>query len=271
MAQTQATDEINSYLVPVTILDHPQCNGTGQTAFSLQMQAEDLRTRLRAEGWNTTFDFGGGTWFEPDDLESCFITEGSGEGRRQVKVPCDAQLAALPRTCTIEERRGTDRVRVQMPCPATAEETTEANSLAARMLRLDLSVQVTVCQSLMELDIIDGQWAADLTGGETVTRQQGVLNAVPRYNRSVSRDEPDAEISFAISNLGGHTLPHWMDGEAASYVRIMLTGIPVNLPHVGGDPAGLTTNVIIFPTLDGTALCKTGDCNLAYTQNIFRD
>lgn len=267
MAQTQATDEINSYLVPVTILDHPQCNGTGQSAFSLQMQAEDLRIRLSADTWTSSIDMGGGLWGESDSVHSCFIFQERGEGRRQIEVPCDAQLAALPRMCTIEEMRGTDRVQVQMPCPATAEEVPEDDTPEAQILRLDLSLQVTMCQSLLQLDIIDGQWAADLTAGETVTRHQGVLSMLPRSGRSVSRNEQDATISFTM----GNGRRHLQGGVQPSYFRILLTKIPVNLPEVGALPARLETNVIVFPTLDGSPICRTGDCNLAYTWNIFRE
>ncbi len=267
MAQTQATDEINSYLVPVTILDHPQCNGTGQTAFSLAMQAEDLRFRVSADTWTSSIDMGGGHWAESDSVHSCFIFQERGEGRRQIEVPCDAQVAALPRMCTIEERRGTDRVQVQMPCPAAAAEAAEVDTPEAQILRLDLSLQVNLCQSLMQLDIIDGQWTADLTAGVTVTRQQGVFSMLAPSFRSVSRNEPDATISFTT----GNGRRHWQGGEQPSYFRIELTKIPVNLPEGGAQTARLQTDVIVFPTLEGTPICRTGDCNLAYTWNIFRE
>lgn len=268
MAQTQATDEINSYLVPLTILDHPQCNGTGQTAFSLAMQAEDLRFRLSADAWTSTIDMGGGHWVETDTVNSCFIFQQRGVDRIEVEVNCDPQPATLPRMCTVFKRHGLERVQMQQaPCQATADETTNLDTLAAQILRLDLSMQVTVCQSLMQVDIIDGQWVADLTAGETVTRQQGVMGMGPRFDRSVPQDAPDAEISFTMGNAGSQM----QGGERPSYFRIELTKIPVNLPEVGAQTARLQTDVIVFPTLDGSPSCKTDDCNLAFTRNIFRE
>lgn len=150
MAQTQATDEINSYLVPVTILDHPQCNGTGQTAFSLAMQAEDLRFRLSAGGWTTLLDTGGAIWFSADEVEGCFITEG----------------------------RGLDRVQREVHCPEEARETAQAASLVTQTMQLDVSVNVTLCQSLMHYEVIDGQWTAGLTVGGAVTRHSGVFDTL---------------------------------------------------------------------------------------------
>jgi hypothetical protein len=83
----------------------------------------------------------------------------------------------------------------------------------------------------------------------------------------VPRDQPDAQITLIV----GTGLASSFGGERPPQMRLIIRQIPVNLPEVGGLPALVQTGIIIIPTLDGSPLCKSADCNLSLNWTMFGD
>ena len=261
--QTHVPGQINGYFTPVTFVDHPDCDGPGESAFSVTTVAEDLRFRLRAKGWENSFELGGREWFGPDAADTCYVTQGRGADRIRSEVPFSAQSVITPSICEIEEIRGAEgRVRVQIPCGDRAVNAAQAAALEGQTMRLDLSVNVTACQSVMHFNIIDGNWAAELTVGDTVAQYDGVIGLMPGDApvRFFSAEKPTADLASVL--YGG-------EGDSPSYFFIGLGGIPVDLPQTVGQPVFLTSHFIMFPTVDGMLACPTGDCDIPDFLNVY--
>ncbi|MEL6681274.1 MAG: hypothetical protein AAFQ09_01360 [Pseudomonadota bacterium] len=93
IAQTIDQEMVNGYFAPVVVIaDHPQCNGTGQTAFELTLEAAEMDFDLRGVDGDNIVYVGDDRWGEVR-RQRCFVTQRRGVDSTPIEIPCEPNLS----------------------------------------------------------------------------------------------------------------------------------------------------------------------------------
>ncbi|NSX55434.1 hypothetical protein [Parasulfitobacter algicola] len=145
----------NLFYAPYEIIsDHPQCNGPDKIAFRAQLTAEDVNFRIY-------------------DVETRdFVTIARGKDPSYVQSNFKRCFQIL--------RRGSEHMRIEIPCSDS-----EIPPRVPALLKIveneasfDLKGQVTACQALHDLTILDSSWQAMIATSSDLTVEQGSFTKV---------------------------------------------------------------------------------------------
>lgn len=183
----------SKFSTPATILEgHPRCSGPGQTAFSIDIEANDIEFGVSGDGWNgkawqfNRFDalaqtdtcivgdnadaigYRGSSWDEkPEDV--CEDTR----PREQV-----FQEEIAPAICYRTERRGVEVSSVPVECPNDqyGDKSESLNALLrAANIEVNMSAKANVCQTLSGTGLLDSEWVVTIASEERTEEFAGVF------------------------------------------------------------------------------------------------
>ncbi len=231
-AQTIDERKVNGYFAPVILIeDHPQCDGAGETAFELSLDARDMDIDLRGVDGDNVAYVGDAPW--------------SNVGRER---------------CYITQRRGVERTRIEIPCNPSLTQAELQETLDELSIGLDFSGTLAVCQSPTDKQLLDGSWTATLTVDGRQSSHSGAYAVSTEHYCRQSDDASGTRVAVTYANTG---LIGREDGpfeRSVSAYHLQIMDMPIEIPDANGITVDLQTDATFYPVFDGAAQCPQEGC-----------
>ncbi len=232
-AQTIDEQMVNGYFAQVTLIeDHAQCDGAGETAFELSLDAQDMEFNLRGVDGDSIAYVGYPQSWNDAGRERCYLTESRGTKRTQFEIPCNASLTQAELQAKMEQLS----------------------------VSLNFSGTLAICQSPTDKKLLDGSWTATLEVDGQQSSYDGEYAVSTEHYCRRSDDAPGTRVAVTYANSGLLAREDGPFERAAGAYHLRILDMPIEIPDANGIAVDLRTGATFFPVFEGAVECPKEGC-----------